>query len=471
VTAGTPSLTVPGARRLRLPARLETHALSLALLAVFALVVAVEAPGELVQDSWLTLVAGREIAHHGLPQHDTLYALTAGHRWIDQQWLAQLAFYGLAVLGGLRLVLIAHAACLVGAAAILVGAARRRGASSAAVLLTGFVCLLTAPWALQMRAQSIAELLFAACFALLLEERPGARRVAGVLALLVLWANVHGSVLLGVGFAVLRAAFLIARRQRGLGIFLALTAPACVFVSPYGLALGGYYRTMLVDPKLRKYVDEWHWSTPSRHTVAFYSVLLCGALLVWRYRSRADRYGVLALAALAVEAVDSLRGIIWFGFAALPVFAPLLTRAIARVRVFSSTPAIMSGLVGAAACTLLVLGLFGRSSAAFAEGWSPGAAAAVARLAAADPRLRVVADDRFSDWLLWAEPSLRGRIAFDVRFELMPSEELAQLGNYETARRPAPVLHGFELSVASPAARPAKGRVVYRDSQVVVRRG
>src|SRR5581483_2329063 len=276
VTAGTPSLTVPGARRLRLPARLETHALSLALLAVFALVVAVEAPGELVQDSWLTLVAGREIAHHGLPQHDTLYALTAGHRWIDQQWLAQLAFYGLAVLGGLRLVLIAHAACLV-------GAARRRGASSAAVLLTGFVCLLTAPWALQMRAQSIAELLFAACFALLLEERPGARRVAGVLALLVLWANVHGSVLLGVGFAVLRAAFLIARRQRGLGIFLALTAPACVFVSPYGLALGGYYRTMLVDPKLRKYVDEWHWSTPSRHTVAFYSVLLCGALLVWRY--------------------------------------------------------------------------------------------------------------------------------------------------------------------------------------------
>ena len=54
-------------------------------------------------------VSGRWIVQHGLPTHDALTVLSHGHRWIDQQWLAQLALYGLWRLAGVKLVLFVHA--------------------------------------------------------------------------------------------------------------------------------------------------------------------------------------------------------------------------------------------------------------------------------------------------------------------------------------------------------------------------
>src|SRR4051812_27481433 len=52
-------------------------------------------------DSWLALVSGREIAEQGLPHHEVLTTIPAGRTWTDQQWLAQLTFYGLFRAGGL----------------------------------------------------------------------------------------------------------------------------------------------------------------------------------------------------------------------------------------------------------------------------------------------------------------------------------------------------------------------------------
>ncbi|MBA2626927.1 MAG: hypothetical protein H0U85_02870, partial [Gemmatimonadales bacterium] len=83
----------------------------------------------------MMLVSGREVAQHGLPHHDTLFLWTNGRRWVDQQWLAQLAYYGLHVAGGVRLVLIANTFFVVGAAAIAFTFARLRGASPRAIFL------------------------------------------------------------------------------------------------------------------------------------------------------------------------------------------------------------------------------------------------------------------------------------------------------------------------------------------------
>ena len=59
------------------------------------------------------------------------------------------------------------------------------------------------------------------------------------------------------------------------------------------------------------------------------------------------------------------------------------------------------------------------------KAFQPAAAAAVAR--AAGPRGTVFADDKHSDWLLWEQPALVGRIAYDVRFELFDAQEMAQI--------------------------------------------
>ena len=70
------------------------EALPLVLVAFYAAVLAGLAGFELVGDSWLTLVSGREVVQQGLPQHDQLMAMSHGVRWVDQQWLAHLTYYG-----------------------------------------------------------------------------------------------------------------------------------------------------------------------------------------------------------------------------------------------------------------------------------------------------------------------------------------------------------------------------------------
>src|SRR5690242_4939333 len=148
---------------------LEREAGVVALLALYVVVVLAALPQTLVQDSWLTLVSGREIAQHGLPSTDTLTVWSHGKPWVDQQWLAQVVFYGLDRLGGIRLVLLTHALLLGSAFAAALAVARRR-ASQKSVVLVGMVCMFLAPWALQMRAQSFAPLLFVGLLGLLVAD-------------------------------------------------------------------------------------------------------------------------------------------------------------------------------------------------------------------------------------------------------------------------------------------------------------
>src|SRR3954471_10093235 len=78
------------------------------------------------------------------------------------------------------------------------GAARRLGGSSRAVALVAAAAVpqLAQDW--QLRAQSFAYVLFVAVLALLVaDQRRASSRVLWCLPLLVLWANLHGSVAVG----------------------------------------------------------------------------------------------------------------------------------------------------------------------------------------------------------------------------------------------------------------------------------
>jgi len=92
----------------RLARALEENGLLVIVLGAFAIVLVLSLRKQLVVDGWMAIVSGRWIVQHGLPSHDTLTLWAHGHRWIDQQWLAQLALYGLWRLGGLKLALLVH---------------------------------------------------------------------------------------------------------------------------------------------------------------------------------------------------------------------------------------------------------------------------------------------------------------------------------------------------------------------------
>jgi hypothetical protein len=364
----------------------------LAPLALLAATLAIVLPALVVQDSWLALVDGREVAEHGLPHVDHLAALTMGHRWVDQQWLGQLVLYEAARLGGVGASFAVCLACALGALALCLHVAYRRGASPLALLAFSLLAVAAAPWGLQLRTQSFALLFFALTLWLL------ERRSLVVLPVLALWANVHGSVVVGV--ALVLAYALVARHP------VLTVAPAMLFVSPYALSLPGYYRLMLVDPPFGKAVNEWHRTKPCALTAVFFAVVLVALLLA----RRLDPFAQVVLLLTFAIGLDAMRGIVWFALAALAYLPAAATR----------RPRRLSGPVaGSFAC---LAGVAVVAALAWA-GTRDGEQGFPAKLLSV--RGPVLANEATADWLLWRRPDLR--IAYDVRFELASPAQIDRL--------------------------------------------
>ncbi len=132
-------------------------------------------PSLVVGDTWLTLMAGREIVDHGLPDVEHVTLLGEGATWTDQQWLAQLVFYAAHEVAGMRLVVVLDVALVLLAIALAAGAARSAGASSRSTFLVGLLAVLAGPWGWTIRAQSAALPLFAGTLWLLVDALPERR--------------------------------------------------------------------------------------------------------------------------------------------------------------------------------------------------------------------------------------------------------------------------------------------------------
>jgi hypothetical protein len=463
-------------RRWRVVSSLEANGLVVAAVAVVALLVLVLVRAELIGDTWMMLVSGREVAQHGLPHHDTLFLWTHGRPWVDQQWLAQLAYYRLHVAGGVRLVLIANTCFVVGAAAIAFTFARRRGASPRTIFLIAVLLPLMAPWALQVRAQAPAQLLFAATFGLLtLRGLLTWTRVGFVLALLVVWANVHGTVVLGAALAVLCGLFAATAAKeshRRPALALVLLSPLCLFASPYGVALAGYYRDLLTNPLLPKFVAEWKWSAPGVLTAVFYAVLLGGVALLVKYGRKAPLYDKVALALLALSAVTALRSIIWFGLAAVIVLTPLVDDALGATRSLTGKRTARAGVAVGVVALVVAAIVFSSSSASLERYWPRSAADRVALLTSQRGSERVFADGTYADWLLWVRPELKNRIAYDARFELLRRAEFTKLSDYGKKRgdqwRNAATGYNVFVYDTDSGHCPGTCVVLYRDRYVTV---
>ncbi len=278
----------------RLRSILETSPFPILLVSLVGIVLlTVFGPSLVVGDTWLTLMAGRELAEHGLPRVEHVTLLGEGATWTDQQWLAQLFFYGAHQLAGMRLVVVADVLLVLLALALAVGTARSTGASSRSTFLIGLLAVLAGPWGWTIRAQSAALPLFTGLLWLLVDAaRTGVRRrTLLALPLLVLWANLHGSVVLGAALTMLLAGVTLVRRRGAeplLPALLLVGAPLCVLATPYGWDIVAYYDLMLVDAPFADILREWQWSSPSTTTALFWllAVVAVGLVALGRCRSR-----------------------------------------------------------------------------------------------------------------------------------------------------------------------------------------
>lgn len=473
--------------------------LAVAMLALGAGLIAY-LPGAFSVDTWLALATGRDVWQSGLPHHETLTALSHGAVWIDQQWLSQLASYGLYRLGGFALLGIINVGLMVLGVAGAVVAARRLGAEARAVMLALPVCIWLLIPSREVRTQAfVIPLFLATVYLLARDSRTPSRRVYWCLPILVLWANLHGTVSLGVLLVGLRGVTLAWERRSLLSyslrawrrpLVLAVAAPACLLTTPYGLSVVSYFQTMFLGSTVRHAVTEWQPITSAMLMAVPFFVIAAVALWSFgRSPSRTSLWEKLALIALAAGSISVIRNVLFFALAAL-VILPLsfdLPARKERGKSLTGTPDRARLRLNAAITIAAAAALLMTSAATFVQPASKvefayqrvGVLEAVQRATHNDPSLKVVADVRFADWLLWRDPALSGRIANDARFELLSPVQTAQLqslfGALGTNWKQG--AHGFRLVVLDRRYAPdtAQGllaepgrRVLYDDGDRLV---
>jgi hypothetical protein len=484
-----PTLTHRGARVL---AWLERESLPVTVFGLFACGLIVRLPDQLRQDGWLALVSGRVVADSGLPTTDTLTAWTAHVQWVDQQWLGQLFLYRLASVGNLRLVMLVHVVLLAGAMAAALIAARWRGGSARSVGLVAAPALVVILMSAQMRVQSVAYPLFVAVTWLLIADaRASSRRVLLVLPVLVLWANIHGSVVLGAALTTVAGVLLVVRTVRYRagatkelllrGALLTVAPCFCIFASPYGSSLFHYYGSTAFNSSFSRIVSEWQHSWPSLMTLPFYVLAAVCVWLLLRDRRTVSAFEQLALLLLFLAGVAALRNMVWFSFFALMVVPLPLGKRLGEARGRESrTVKTMLAVTAVAAVSVAGVAAASRSDSWLTSSVYPTAAAdAVGAAAAKNPAARIYSDVRFADWLLWTRPELAGRIAYDARLELLSSRRLEELYRLQNRGTPqwAAVAAGHRLVVLprGPGAATARAlltddgaRPIFRDRSLVV---
>ena len=441
------------------------------LFAIYVVGLTWNLPSHVASDTWMTFAFGREIVHHGLPQHDVLTVWAHGRTWVDQQWLGQLIFYGAYALAGIRGAIAVQTLCLTAAMALAIVAARRHGGSTRSVTwitLGSFLVVAWGSWTL--RVQSLVFPLFVGLLWLLAEDsRRPSRRVLLALPIVALWANLHGTAFLASALVALRGLSMLLERDRPLRARLPMAAvltaaPALLLASPYGFSLVGYYHKLLLNPAFSRYVTEWAPTKLGIATAPFYLLALLAAWLAGRCRARLTLFEQSALLVTLVLALLAIRSVVWFMLAALILLPAALDGVLSshwdnpRYRHLNR----LLGLSAPLVCVWIVAGAFSHPSSWYTRDFPAPASNEVARIAAQNPGLRIFANERYADWLLLDHPELRGRIAFDARFELLTAKQLKRIVEFrlriEGSRS---VTRGYGLLVLDPTSekKVAKGLV------------
>ncbi len=279
-------------------------------------------------DFWAHAAVGRWTWQTGRVPDHTLFLWTADVPWVYHHWLAQVIFYGLTNVGSpsdLPYVVLGFTALLGLLPFVLVWLVWCRYGRLSAWIAVPLVLALKG---LVIRLQTRPELFTGLCLSLLLtfllawSRVPGASRpeqlsgrdrlgLAAILGLFVLWANLHGAVVLGLLVLAVTAGCDLVQdrcnlRSRVLAC-LALLAPVAVCVNPYGLA---YWRALrAVGSYTLEQLVEWQpiWTKPFLPAdmvigVVVLPLLALGAWLLNPNRRWAQLGWLLLLALLFVRA-------------------------------------------------------------------------------------------------------------------------------------------------------------------------
>src|SRR5712691_2541468 len=260
---------------------------------------------------WLAAL-GREIVERGSIPTGVPHAAALSMDWVNVPVLGELIFHALQTVGGDKGVLFRSLVAAAAALTLLALGMRALGApdaASAAVLVTVFFA--AAPSFIIVRAQLFSLVLF--CVVLLLlrsEARSPSRRIWLLVPLIILWANLHGAVLVGLAVAAAYLVFERTRREPILAAGVLTVSTVALLLTPALGDSGDYYLGVLRSEAALR--GEGMWAPLSSHApfdVLF--VALVVPLIMFALRSGLQLWEIASVAAFATFTVHAGRNSVW----------------------------------------------------------------------------------------------------------------------------------------------------------------
>ena len=278
-------------------------------LVVFAFAVA---KGMQDPDFFFHAATGRLILETGqVPSTDPFSFTWQGQPWTPHEWLGAVLLHVLDVAIGPTGTTIVYG--LIGAATVAIPVvfltAVRPGAVAAAALLCG----LTFTPQLTLRPQALSWLIISVLLIVLLRIRD--RRVWLILPVFLVWANLHGLYVIGLGILAVFTAFSLAGRTALPGRTMLLVSLGCILatlVTPAGLE-GLTYPLRYLEPNDWGLANIPEWHSPDFHEPAHW--LFAGIIVLLLVLGRGQAPGWL----LTVTVLGLLGGL--FAMRGIPVAA------------------------------------------------------------------------------------------------------------------------------------------------------
>jgi hypothetical protein len=224
-------------------------------------------PGSL----WHVVVGQRILASHEFLATDPFSFTHACEPWVPQSWLCECGLALLHRVDGLNTILWATALLLAGLFTWVAHRLMHAGLHPLLAVLLTLLAMLASAYHFHPRPHLLSILFLGWTFALLCDVEEGRvplKRLIWLLPLFVLWTNIHGGMLGGLGtLAVTALGWIVARRvgldvpnlSLGQTLGLALLVVGCgltALVNPYGIALPRTWFALLGSPLLPRLIDE-----------------------------------------------------------------------------------------------------------------------------------------------------------------------------------------------------------------------
>jgi hypothetical protein len=386
-------------------------------------------------DLWGHLAYGRVIVtERALPLTEPLMPLSRGVHFTDLAWLSEVLSYLAFQWKGVAAIRFLYATSITACLGVLA----YRTATNTRSVLAAVLAVVACTWLewqqfLIVRPQLAALVCFTCLFALVTAKRPGRAGFFVMPVLFALWANLHGSFVVGfvviAGFAAGRAVDLLRKRANGTTVcrdtrfrqllLLLGLAGLGTLLNPYGWGIFRVAWQTAGNPNFADLVEWKPLTLEMRQGQAAFAVSLALIVAYWRTPRRIASAEFILLVSLGLSALRTSRMIVWWAPVAayyLAVQCGAIWRRYRHHRLLMRTDYLdRTGLAWTLASVLTVgvvalcspLGqamLLGKESPASKSYSSQTPLGATAYLNAHPPQGQIFNTYEWGDYLLWAGP-------------------------------------------------------------------